>query len=180
MLLALLGGSNKILGYSLLFSLIHEIVHLAFILLLNPSEQTIRLWIFGAEIQSRKNKNTAFIKDVIINISAPAFNIFAGVFFCCLHIKNRENPNYLTICVINLFLGLFNMLPFYTFDGGNALYCFINLFTDTKKAENTLKITSVLTCVILFVTAVFLHYKGGNNYSLFIFVLYMLFILIFK
>ena len=109
---------NKVLIYTLFFSFLHELVHIFFISLFCGLPEKITISIFGASI-TKKEKTDSYLKEIIINLSAPVFNILLAV---VLFLFSEKGSNLLkSYSETNLLLGCFNLLPFYNFDGGKAL-----------------------------------------------------------
>ncbi len=172
---------NKTLFSLFIFVFIHELIHLLFINLFSVAPKKVSFTLFGANIlrdfKSAKNNNS----EIVINLSAPIFNIF--IYVAC-YIFSFYFPQFtkqlLGISEINLSIGLFNLIPFYNFDGGNALRCFLLKYADEKTTELILTITSVIVTIIFSFVSVYVIIYYRYNISLVFISLYMIISIIFK
>ncbi len=180
-LLVLTIGKSRTVGIILLFAVLHELVHLIFIYCFSVAPERVEFTLFGANISRNLTASVNNNSEIFINASAPVFNIIAGVLFCLLSNHNTGYQSVLTeIAYVNLMLGCFNLIPFYTFDGGKVLkYLLIKSFNE--------KITdSILTCVSLIVTIIFsfisiyIFLNYTHNFSLLLMCVYMFLSIIFK
>ncbi len=180
-LFALTTENSKTVIILLLFAVIHELVHLIFIYRFSSAPEEVKLTLFGANIKRGASPTSNLNSEIIINASAPVFNIATGAF---LYHLSKLVPNYEStlneIANVNLFIGFFNLIPFYTFDGGNALKYLLLKFLSSKQAEQAMTCVSlIITVAFSFISIhIFLNYQ--HNYSLFIMCIYMFLSIIFK
>lgn len=173
--------NNRIMGVVLLFAILHEIVHLIFIYLFSIHPKEVSFTIFGANIKRNLTAINNINSEIIINASAPVFNLFTGAIF---YLLSRWFSGYSSVfselSIINFVLGCFNLIPFYTFDGGNVLKYLLMKFFNERRTEQVLTYVSLaVTIVFSFVSIyIFLNYK--HNFSLFIMCIYMFLSIIFK
>ncbi len=165
----------------LLSAVMHELTHLIFIYLFSSAPKKVTFTLFGADILRDITAMHNYTSEVIINISAPLLNIALGVLCslmssCAFVYRNLINE----IAVINISMGIFNLLPFYSFDGGNALKYFLLKSLNETKTEKALTFTSVLVAVIFSFLSVYMIFMYKNNISLIIVSFYMFFCIIFK
>ena len=180
-LLALTTDKIKNLGILLLFAIAHEIVHLIFIYLFSLSPDEVVFTLFGANIKRGISISNNINSEILINLSAPVFNIFAGAFFYFLSKLNVDyNGQFTEISNVNLVLGLFNLIPFYTFDGGNALKFFILKFFNEITTEQLITIISLLVTVGFSFFCIYIFFNYQHNFSLFFMCIYMFLSIIFK
>ena len=166
-LLAVCLDNSGILLISLISSLFHELVHIIFIFLCGGKISELSLSILGGRIQRQQNLKLSSIKEAIISLSAPVFNIFTGAFmlFC----------GFKAVGYVNLVIGLLNVLPFFDFDGGRGLYYLLSAFLPQEKSRIIQNITSVASVVLISSVTVTLFFQGGFSVSLVILGLYMIF-----
>ena len=130
---SVLPGLNKgllilitIVTVILLFTsvLIHEMSHSLVARRRGTSVKRITLFIFGGMAQIEKEPETPY-SEFIMAIAGPAASFVMGIIFGVVWIFTvniapvREPVKYLAI--INIMLGVFNMLPGYPLDGGRVL-----------------------------------------------------------
>ena len=137
-LLTLTADKTKTFIVLLLFAILHEMVHLIFIYCLSLPPLKVSFTILGANIKRGQSVSNDIDSEILINLSAPVFNIITGVIF---YFISEE------ISTVNFVLGFFNLIPFYTFDGGNALKYIFLKFLSEKKTEQVLTLVSLLITV---------------------------------
>ncbi len=132
----LLNGNLKLYFVILSFSVLHEFVHIVFLMIYGFPIRRIALSIFGGNISRDKNSEE-YIKEAIINLSAPIVNIVIGVVLLC-------SDNYKEWGNINLFIGAFNICPFYNFDGGRGLHNILTKISGRVGADKAIFVSSIL------------------------------------
>ena len=135
----LLNGNLKFYFVVLVFSVLHEFVHIVFLMMYGFPIRRIALSIFGGNISRDKNSEE-YIKEAIINLSAPIVNIVIGVVLLC-------SDNYKEWGNINLFIGAFNICPFYNFDGGRGLHNILTKVFGRASADIAIYVSSILVLV---------------------------------
>jgi Zn-dependent protease len=80
----------------------------------------------------------------------------------------------LYIALLNLIIGVFNLLPIKGLDGGTVFYCILCKYTNVNKAELILGAISFLGGLALLLSAVVLTIRGKINISLYIMGIYLL------
>lgn len=180
-LFALTADKGKTVITLLFFAVVHEIVHLIFIYRFSVAPKEVSFTLFGANIKKAITVTNNLNSEIIINASAPVFNILTGAFFYLLskYISDYEGA-LIEMASINLVLGIFNLIPFYTFDGGNTLkYILLKYFSDKRTEQALTCISLAVTIAFSFISIhIFLNYQ--HNFSLFIMSIYMFLSIIFK
>lgn len=171
-LLIIPNGNYNVFLCSFFASLIHEFVHLFLILLFRGEVKEITFSLLGGNIKRSHNIILQNYKEILISLSAPVFNIFLGVVFICLGI-------YEHFAWINIIIGIFNLLPFYSFDGGRALKYFLYNKVNQKTSDSLLFFVSLFISVIFIVLSLhfFLNYK---NHFILLMSIFMLLSVIFN
>lgn len=174
-------NKSRIIGILLLFAILHEMVHLIFIYCFSVAPEMVTFNLLGANIKRGVTASFKINSEIIINASAPVFNILTGVVFCLFSKLFTDYQLILTeISNINLVLGCFNLIPFYTFDGGNSLkYVLLKFFCEKKTEKIITSVSLIVTVGFSFVSIhIFLNYQ--HNFSLIIMCIYMFLSIIFK
>lgn len=180
-LLALSTDKEKTILLILLFAGLHEAVHLIFIYCLSVPPKKVSLSLLGANITRATNASTSLNSEILINISAPVFNISTGAFFQLLSVKLSEySALFSEFALINFVLGLFNLIPFYTFDGGNALKYFLLKLCNEKATEQIVTAISLSVTVFFSFASIYIFLNYQHNFSLLIMCAYMFIAIIFK
>ncbi len=162
-----------------LWAVLHELVHLIFITAFSCAPEKITFSVFGADIVRGNKLHTTIEKEFIINLSAPVLNLVIGIFL--FYLDNKSSNNIISKSAeANLVLGLFNLLPFYNFDGGNALRCLLNKIIVENITEKILTIMSVITATLFSVVSTYIFFNLNQNPSMIIISVYMFACIIFK
>lgn len=155
----------------LLFAvLIHELGHLTAMWILDCAPKRIRLVPAAVEITTKLQSGGKY--EIFIALCGPAVNLllFATLFVNYLAFNN---DSYLTVGLINLLIGLFNLLPVTGLDGGTVLFNILCRKTEPSKAALIMRIINFSVALLALITAVTLCFKGQFNLSFFILALYL-------
>ena len=166
--------------FVIVFALVHEAVHLIFINIFSVAPKMVSLTLFGADILRENNATISNNAEILIHLSAPVFNLLFSGFFYLMYSFLSKNSLFELFANINLVLGAFNLIPFYNFDGGNALYNFLLKYFTNKIAHSIMTCISVIITIVFSALAVLVFIKFKNNFSLLFISLYMIFTIIFK
>ena len=146
-------------------SILHELIHVLTILVFRGKIYRISLSIFGGNIY-RDDHSLDYFKEAIINLSAPITNLVIGVVSIVL--------SYDYIGYINIFIGTFNICPFYNFDGGRGLENLLKMKFDLNFCERIIFVTSIVTILGFSVFIFYLVYMGSVSYSLILIIFYLI------
>lgn len=174
-------NKSQTLSFVLLFSILHEMIHLIFIYCFSVAPRMVSFNFLGANIKRGITTSYKINSEIIINASAPVFNLFTGVIFYLLsRFFSYYDVIFTEIANVNFVLGFFNLIPFYSFDGGNTLKYILLKYVNEEITERTLTVVSLLVTVTFsFISIhIFLNYK--HNFSLIIMSIYMFLSIIFK
>lgn len=166
LLMMIVRGNVRLYFSVFTFSLLHEAIHLLFLLFFGASVKRVSFSIFGGNIEREKGDIESF-KEAVVNLSAPAVNIIIGSVLMISGISVEAS-------YINLFLGLFNILPFYNFDGGRGLYSLVLLKYDKSRAELVLFISSLLSVLAFIMLNFIIIFHNKINPVLLVINIYML------
>lgn len=148
----------------------HELGHLFAMWCLECNPKRIKL--IPTSIQITSNFSKGYKNDIIIALCGPIVNIilFFSLYFNYLAYQNNT---ILYFSLVNLVIGIFNLLPLWELDGGTLLYSIIAKKTEPNRAALTVKIITMIVGVGIFLTAVYLTVKGKMNISLYIMAIYL-------
>lgn len=167
----LLGAVSDTFGVFLMSfaaSLIHELTHIIFILLFKARVTSFSISVFGGNIRRETLCDIGNVKECVISFSAPLLNIIVGSFFIFLSDKT------FLFGALNLFLGIFNIMPFYSFDGGRGLFYLLTIRFSYKTAHKIITAASVTVTVCFSFVSVFIFFNYSKNYWLLILSVYMI------
>lgn len=161
----ILDNSNKFLS-CFIAAIIHECGHLLCMHICHIKPSLIRLSLFDIVIESDSVRNSR--DDLFITIFGPAVNLLcAGVFYFV-------SP---MLFVSNLVIGLFNLLPVLTFDGGHALEIILSKFFSLRTCSIILRTLTFMMFMPMFTIGVMVLFESTYNYSLLLISLYLFAIL---
>lgn len=150
---------------------IHEMGHLLAMWATDCQPVAVRL--IPASVQIIRGFPKKKYGEVAIALCGPCANIvvFLALFinFCAF-----KTDLSLRFGILNLVIGVFNLLPVIGLDGGTLLCLFISKFTDIYKAESIVRIITAAFAFISFVVGVYLWVSGKANLSVFIVAIYLL------
>ena len=158
--LLLFTGFRETLLWSLLAALLHEGGHLLVMVLCGIPPRQVQFCPFGVVITEGAGVRRGYGKDALVALGGPAANGLAALSGFCL--SGTDSLFFLA----NTVLGLFNLLPAESLDGGRAVNALLCLRLLPEKAE---KLTFFLSlCVILPVTAlgILILLRERGNFTL--------------
>ncbi len=171
-LLSCVWNNSRIFIISLVVSMLHELVHLTFIIIFGARLSEIRFSVAGGEIVRDDDVLTS-CKEAIISLSAPILNIITGGALLLF------NPESLWGAV-NLVIGVFNLLPYETFDGGRGMrFLLQGRISDTTLNVITAFFSFVVCFFFLAINALLIKNNSGNIFFLGI-SLFLLILLVFR
>ncbi len=158
--------SNFMTSYflCLIAIIIHETGHLLFMVLLKCYPAGIEIKSFNIKIIKKFRYKEKYYKDILITLAGPVFNILSFSVFLNFNSK---------LSYINLFVGLFNLLPAASLDGGQLIYLFLR---KRFSAEISTKITDIITIITAFpvcLSGIMILFSSKYNFSLLFIGLYL-------
>lgn len=143
--------------------LLHEASHLAALRLICGSCGAVTPVPFGLSI-SLTSSIIPYKKEILICAAGPAANIICTALcvvlmrFCGVY-----SDGLLLFMTCNLLLGVINLIPIKTLDGGRILLCTLLLFTLPDRAENIALAVSITLIFLLWFIAVYLWMMFGQS-----------------
>lgn len=139
-LISLNGGEYS--GISFLACMIHEAGHIAAVYLCGNGVKGISFGVKGISM-FRDGKMCSPLSDMVILMSGPAANLFAGML---VYFFSGETGYFF---IINIILGLFNLFPFSALDGGAAADIFFEYHFAGRKCRAFLSAFNILLLFVL-------------------------------
>lgn len=164
----ILDTSNKVL-FCFLCALIHESGHLLSMLMFSIKPNSIKLRAFDIVIDADCDRD--FLSDLIITLSGPLFNFLSAFVF---YFTNE------TLCIVSLMLGVFNLLPLESFDGGHALSLLLYRKFSLRTVQLIIKVLTFVFLLPMFLLGVLVLFYSKYNYSLLLIAIYLLAVLFLK
>lgn len=146
-----------------LASFFHEIGHLIALICLKQRVDEVRFTVF--DIQIRSSHYLDFKREIIITLSGVAFNFLLSIFFY------RIIPLF---SLANLFIGIFNILPVSTLDGGQAINLFFCRFISPKKSVIIINVLTVIVSIPIFTFGIIILLNTKYNFSFLLLGVYLI------
>lgn len=155
---------NDEIRYAILFSLLHEVGHLLAIALCGEKPDTVRFGIFGMTIIRKNDITQDYKKEFITAVSGPMMNFFL-LFVLVLLYAFYSKDIFLEMAAINLIIGLFNIMPVFSLDGGRALESLLLERLPSDKSEKIITAVSVAFLVPMNFFGFYILIKSGYNFT---------------
>ena len=156
---------------SLFAVFMHEMGHLFCMWAVDSSPKSVKL--IPASVQITRSIGSSYKRDTAVAICGPIVNfvLFLSLYFNYLAFGNKITLYY---ALLNLIIGLFNMLPVKGLDGGTILFSVLAKRMDYNKAIIILRLVTLLTAITALIIAVTLTLKGNINISVYIISFYLI------
>lgn len=155
---------------SLLAAALHEVGHLIAAKAMHIPIDAIRFDLLGARIDV-KGRILSYGEEWLLCTSGPlsslVFSLVGSLFWSHTRLA-------VAFSCASLLLGLLNLLPIQTFDGGRMLECALLSFTTPQKAGSILRGCTFLLLWLLWAFSAYLMIKTADGISLFFFTLTLL------
>ncbi len=160
-------------------AIIHESGHLIALKHYHSFPKEIKLTLFDiAIIDSKKNiRNIA--QELVVVLSGVAVNfLFAAVFYILFQLFKIEFLK--TLYLSNLALGIFNILPVYSLDGGQAIFLILSSRFSIHFSSVFLDILSFIILVPVACMGFIILLRSKYNFTLLITAMYLMAIILLK
>lgn len=166
-LIALIVILNINTGYLLCFFsvLIHECGHLLAMKLCGLSPKGIKISLFNIVIAEKDRHCAKFFSDIAVTTAGPLANIVTYLVTL---------PFNATFASVNLLIGLFNLLPAASLDGGQLLYLLLSKRFSSEKSAKIVDIVTLIATVPLFFIGILMLLNSRYNFSLLFLSLYLI------
>ena len=161
---------SGIAAMSLLAAALHEVGHLLAAHFLKIPIRAMRFDLLGARIDV-KGRILSYGEEWLLCMSGPLSSLLLSLLgsFFWSHTKLA-----IAFSCASLLLGLLNLLPIQTFDGGRMLECALLSFTTPQKVSAILRGCTFLFLWLLWAFSAYLMIKIADGISLFFFTLTLL------
>ncbi len=150
--------------YGILFSILHEFGHLFAIVACSERPETVRFGIFGMTIIRKNDITQDYKKEFITAISGPLMNFFLFLMLFGLFALCRKEI-LLKSAAMNLMIGLFNITPVFSLDGGRALESMLSQRLPCDRCESVMKAVSVMFLIPMTSLGFYILIKSGYNFT---------------
>lgn len=162
-LLLFIFRKNDFLHFTCFFAIIHELGHLFALNKFGVKILEFKISLFGANIKTENFKKIPIKSEIIILFSGPLINLILSV---VLHITNLiiKNASLNNLVLINLCLAIFNLLPFYNFDGGKIVEILLKSKFNEKLSETIISCISFAVLIPIIVFSINLFLQNYNDF----------------
>lgn len=155
---------------------VHELGHLAVMLHYGDKPSKIRVSLCEIAIDDPNRAGRTDRQNFFIIFFGPFVNFIC--FLPCFLLYLCGNDFFLSLAAANLSVGLFNLLPVMSLDGGQLLYLLLSKRTGAQRAERAVNVLSFLILFPLAALGFLVLFRSKYNFSLFMVCGYIIFSLI--
>lgn len=171
-------SGNVVILICLLCSLIHEAGHLIFICKYSGKPECIK--INSGEISINCDLSQLSVKqDLIITSAGVCFNFITAFVFTILRFAVPISV-FEDIAICSVCIGVFNLLPVKTFDGGQLLYNLLSLKLSSDATDRIMNILTVITVVPVATLGFYVLLISEFNLSMLAVAMYIITVIISK
>ena len=160
--LFILFGQSSLLPLIFLAALAHEFGHLLAIWGFGGTVRSVSISFLGAKIEYSRGRQS-YIAEAVVALAGPICNLLVAYLFAQF---GTLGGDALFFSGANLLLGLFNLLPISSLDGGRALYFFCAKLFGIDTAETIGEKVSTFCAAALFLFGIWVFLVSGWNLSL--------------
>ncbi len=161
---------SGIAAMSLLAAALHEVGHLAAARFLKIPIHAMRFDLLGARIDV-KGRILSYGEEWLLCMAGPLSSLVASLVGSLFWSHTKLA---IAFSCASLLLGLLNMLPIQTFDGGRMLECALLSFTTPQRVSSILRGCTFLFLWLLWAFSAYLMIKIADGISLFFFTVSLL------
>lgn len=162
--------------WCILAVVIHESGHLFAMLKCGYFPERIKISAFEIKIIDRKRYLRTDKQNIFIIFSGPAVNFICFIPFFLIYLLG--NDYVLPFAASNISVGLFNILPVMSLDGGQLAYIFLRRKIGSVRAERTVDTITFITVFPLAILGFMLLLSSRYNFSLLFVCVYLILSLI--
>ena len=152
--------------------IIHESGHLLAMLKCGHAPERIKISAFEIKIFDSKRQSRSEKQNFFIIFSGPAVNFICFIPFYLLYLLGNEFA--LPFAISNLSVGLFNLLPVLSLDGGQLIFIILRQRVGADKAEKVVDIITFITIFPLAALGFIVLFDSKYNFSLLFVCVYLI------
>ncbi len=178
-LMLIISKKTDYLYTSIFSALLHEIGHLCALKHFGADILEFKISLFGGNIKTMNFNKTSYLNEIIVCFSGPAINLLLSLFFYLFYFAFHKKE-LLIYSNINLILGLYNLLPFYSFDGGKIVELILKNKYSEKRTDLVITILSILILIPFSYISFVVFFSNTDNFYLALVSIFMLLTIILK
>ena len=152
--------------------IIHESGHLLAMLKCGHAPERIKISAFEIKIFDSKRQSRSEKQNFFIIFSGPAVNFICFIPFYLLYLLGNEFV--LPFAISNLSVGMFNLLPVLSLDGGQLIFIILRQRVGADKAEKIVDIITFITIFPLAALGFIVLFESKYNFSLLFVCVYLI------
>lgn len=156
----------------ILSSILHELSHIAALTIFGCLPKEVTLSFYGMKMIKSSDLSLSFSQEIIVYSAGCAVNFMIFALFAVINLF-FPNEIYLKISAVNMILGVFNLLPVFSLDGGKVLEFALKKHFTQVKSEKILNAVSFCFIIPLYFFGFFTLIKTRSNFTLLICALYL-------
>lgn len=168
---------QRVIMFALFSAVIHEIGHIVFITFLKEKPCSIDIGLYEVKINSNID-SCSFKEDLLITLAGVFFN-FTLALILWITSLSFDSLWIIELCLCSLCVGLINLVPIESFDGGQLVYIIISRLLSVKAANAIMTVTTIIFVFPFTILGIYLLFSSQYNFSLLFIAIYLL-IFIFK
>ena len=177
--LMLLLCSEETVIISLLSSGLHEMGHLILMFIFRQRVVSVTFGAFGVRIDRQLSQNLSYKKEAIIAFGGIMINFLIAI-LSYLYYYFINSDFALKLMVVNIIIGIFNMIPIEVLDMGRVIKYSLMSSQKDFQADRILGIISAVTVNLLAVCSLLYTVAVGINPSLIAVTIYLYIITLIK
>lgn len=159
MVLLMLLDTSGVMLCAFLSSAVHELAHLTALLALKGEVMAVSFELFGIRIT--RVDALLYWEELLVLLAGPIANLL--IFVLCAFSGSQSVS---LISAVNLWIGVFNLLPVGALDGGRAAELILSKLFGEKKGGRAAMLLSLLFIIPLFVIGLVFLFRPSHNFSL--------------
>ena len=148
-------------------ALLHELGHFLMMKRYHMRVRGLRLRLFDVLIEA--DEPPTFTADVAVTSGGVCMNLLCAVVL---------TPFSMKLGIPHIFLGVFNLLPILSLDGGHLLELFLSKRFSERVCQTVPRITTFIFILPLMTAGILFLFRSRYNYSLLAISLYLLILII--
>ncbi len=175
----LLMEQTETMIWGIIAAMMHELGHIFAMILKGDHIREIKFNLFDIAIVDKTRQNKSYRDDILILFAGPMINFILCVLFYFLYLLTKIE--FLLIPMgQNCLLGIFNILPIESLDGGQILYAFLLQRFSPKKSEIIVELVSFVVLLPLAVLGFYLLLQSRYNFTLLLISCYLMAVILLK
>lgn len=158
--------------------ILHETGHLIPMKFFGKMPDKIKIMLFEIYISDRFREKRTRKQNIIIILFGPFVNFICFILFFLIYLVC--GGAFFNLAIANLSVGLFNIMPVITLDGGQLLFLILTQRLTEESAQRVVNIITFIFIFPLFVLGFVLLFYSKYNFSLLFICIYLILSLLCK